>query len=160
MTSLFRLVAVTFLIGLYSCTSNSNAVENTCQAKILSLAHKAATNPEADHQEGGLGHELSIFSFTDQNCRSERVIQAMIALLSSPHDDIREGAGDALANIGPVAKSAVPALERALRRSDAEIAEYLSNTQGGFLPTSYSGQSIRRALREITGRKIPEYNDE
>jgi hypothetical protein len=136
-----------------------HALESGCEKDILSLVQRV-THQQNGNLQFDLEMELQTFSFDWPGCKSEKVVRALTALLKSKDDGIRGGAAGALTNIGPPAKSAVPALKQALKESDAQIADYLSKSEIGFLPTSYSGQTIRQALREITGRKIPEYGDE
>jgi HEAT repeat protein len=101
---------------------------------------------------------LDLASFVKQHpsCgRSTSVVDDIAGLLNDDADGVRFAAAMALEDIGPSAKRAVPALIRAMNRSDAILdAQHLT-----ALPTSYSETAIRAALRKITGKRIPEYND-
>ena len=84
------------------------------------------------------------------------LVKKISALLKDSSDGVRIGAAMALEDIGPQAISAVPALEEAVKDSDAAIdadtSEY--NT---VRPSSSSGSAARSALRAITGHPVPDY---
>jgi hypothetical protein len=77
-------------------------------------------------------------------------------LLADPDDGTRSTAAECLGLIGPPAMRTVPALEKARKLSDS----ILDADPSPMLPTQYSGQAIRWALRQIRHRRIPEYNEE
>jgi hypothetical protein len=101
--------------------------------------------------------DLANYFRVHPSCGEHKVlIEKISALLKDPSDGVRIGAAMALEDIGPQAISAFPALEEAVKDSDAVIdadtSEY--NT---VRPSSSSGSAARSALRAITGRSVPDY---
>lgn len=129
--------------------------ENQCEREVLSLVHKIDVERDETAQ-AFLAQDLAYRSYESTSCKTRRIIHALTILLQNQNDGVRWGAAEALADVGPAAKSAAPALEHALRESDAQLAKL----GGGFLPTRYSGQAIRVALRKIGGRIVPDYNEQ
>lgn len=148
------LSAAVFCIPSFS-THGRTLPETRCEKEVLALVHKIDAERDETAQVF-LAQDLAYRSYENRDCKTRRVIRALTALLQNQNDGVRWGAAEALADVGPAAKSAVPALERALRQSDAELAKL----GGGFLPTRYSGQAVRVALRKISGRIVPDYNEQ
>lgn len=86
----------------------------------------------------------------------QRIIDRITQLLSDDIDGVRMEAAMALEDIGPPAKTAVPALKAAILRSDKLI-----DAQGGtVLPVNSSGSAARDAIRSISGELVPPYTAE
>jgi Spy/CpxP family protein refolding chaperone len=91
------------------------------------------------------------------DCGESRAnLDALTRLLTDRNDAVVAGAAAALGSMGSSARSAVPALQRALKEVDAQ----LGLGQETMLPSQSSDQAIRDALRKITGRTIPDYNEQ
>ncbi|HET8637992.1 MAG TPA: HEAT repeat domain-containing protein [Acidobacteriaceae bacterium] len=84
--------------------------------------------------------------------KDSATVRDIAHLLSDPNDGVVAGAAEALANIGPSAKSATPALERALKVSDAKTKTNASV----LLPTTSLSDVIRDALERINRAKQAE----
>ncbi|HET9834951.1 MAG TPA: hypothetical protein VFP88_01190 [Rhodanobacteraceae bacterium] len=81
--------------------------------------------------------------------KDSATVRDIAHLLSDRNDGVVAGAAEALANIGPPAKSATPALEKALKISDAKA----KTTASVLLPTSSVSDVIRDALERINQPK-------
>lgn len=142
------------------CISNFSAhgrtlPQNRCEKEVLALVYKIDIERDETAQVF-LAQDLAYRSYENSSCKTGRIIRTLTTLLQDQNDGVRWGAAEALADVGPAAKSAVPALEQALRESDAQLAKL----GGGFLPTRYSGQAVRVALRKINGKIVPDYNEQ
>jgi hypothetical protein len=108
---------------------------------------------------GFAAQDLAQYLDTNAVCgQSPDVVDEVAGLLNSKNDSVRFGAALALANIGPPAGRAVPALRRALAESDAELDEYFRQSRDYMMPTQYSGVAIRAALKRITGENVSDYH--
>jgi hypothetical protein len=144
---------VVILIMTFSCTPAS-AKDPECDA-IDQQVVDVKSQSDLDSRIT-LALDLAAYVKTHSNCgRYQGIVDEIASLLNDNTDGVRFAAAMALEDIGPRAQRAVPALIRAMRRSDA----ILDSDPSTVLPASYSGTAIRRALRKITGKKIPEYND-
>lgn len=144
------------LSGLIVLAPRTHA-EGEQRCTFVTLLTGQITAARDEDARGDLAEDLAEYLRLNPDCgRSELIVHAIAALLRDPNDSVRWGAAEALAHIGPPAKSAVPALEQALREFDAK----LNASSDTMLPTVYSGQAIRDALRKITGRRIPDYGHE
>jgi len=119
--------------------------------------NKTLVEIKSDKDEDKRGDEASAIAdylHRNSNCLvSAKLVDRIAVLLSDHNDSVRFGAAATLANIGPRAKRAIPALRKALRESDSA----LSQSSSAILPAQYSGQAIREALRKITGKSVPDY---
>jgi hypothetical protein len=125
-----------------------------CKQEISSFVDSIDRNSDRELQIG-LAMGLEKYVSDHRSCASVAVnVDTISGLLSNEVDGVRMEAAFALADIGPPALRALPALKEALKKSDA----MLDAMGGTTLPTSYSGQAIRYAIQKITGQ-IPEpYN--
>lgn len=149
------LIAVCAFVALTGTSSVvwAGADSAKCEPTFLSFERELASNVN-ETRRGDVAERLATYVQQNHDCgRSRIVVSGLIALLSDRNDSVRWGAAESLANISPRPKQAVPALEMALRESDAD----LDKLDGPFLPTRYSGEAIRQALRKITKKRIPEY---
>ena len=106
--------------------------ETSRQARIQ-LAEKVADDVK----------QLSVVNEIDRI--NDQTLRKITALLDDNDDAIRSWAAIALGRMGPKARSAVPSLERALRRIERE------NEKKEVLPASDSSSAIQVALRRIAG---------
>lgn len=113
-------------------------------------------------ERGDIAADLNSFIYYFPECgQNQDMVRNIADLLDDKNDRVRFYAAAALGNIGPAARSAVPALERALRESDAKLDAFVKKRGPGavLLPASYSGQAVRAALQKITGKHIPGYGE-
>lgn len=145
-------VAAFLLVAVSSPVSQASIAPLNCQA-ILQGVQDVRMEKDIDGRID-IAEQIAATVRANSECGSnEAVVKALISLLSDDVDGVRYEAAIALGDIGPRAKSAVPALYKAMKRSDA-ILDARSEV---MIPTSYSGQAIRYAISKIAGKKIPEY---
>jgi len=126
-----------------------------CREKIESDIQTIVSEPDRDKRID-LSTELAFFVRDHPNCgQSPKIVDKFAALLNDNVDGVRMGAAMALGYIGPPAMRAVPALKAAVKRSDA-IMDAEPYT---LLPPNSSGEAARTALREITGKRVPGYQE-
>jgi HEAT repeat protein len=75
-------------------------------------------------------------------------IDEIASLLGDRDDLVRYWAAMALQHIGPAARQAVPALQKALREIEPEVGS------GKLGPSASSASAIRKALHSITGEDM------
>ena len=144
------------LIGIVVVASSigaADAMPEKCQAILQAVRDvESQSNPDARIT---VAQEMERGVYADPRCGdSSAIIHAITSLLQDDIDGVRYEAAMSLGDIGPRAKSAVPSLRDAMKRSD----EILDASPDIMLPTTYSGEAIRDALWKITGTKIPAYN--
>jgi hypothetical protein len=123
---------------------------------VGALAAQIVTGRD-ENMRGDLAIDLAIFMRDNPDCGESRAnLDALTRLLTDRNDAVVAGAAAALGSMGSSARSAVPALQRALKEVDAQ----LGLGQETMLPSQSSDQAIRDALRKITGRTIPDYNEQ
>ena len=83
--------------------------------------------------------------------KDQATISDVTRFLEDKNDGVRAGAAQALGNIGPPAKSAIPALERALKQSDAQM----QSTTSVILPRVSLSDVIKYAIERIRSQKQP-----
>ncbi|MGA7674644.1 MAG: HEAT repeat domain-containing protein [Rhizomicrobium sp.] len=152
-------IVVTVLTCVMMILTSGNAqsadAQHVQRCKFVTLLTGQIVAARDEDDRADLAEDLAEYLSFNPDCgRSPLIVNAIAALLHDRNDAVRWGGAEALAHIGPPAKSAVPALERALKESDAQ----LKASSDTMLPTRYSGQAIRDALRKITGKSIPDYN--
>jgi hypothetical protein len=87
--------------------------------------------------------------------RYHDVVDDIAALLDDDAEGVRSTAARILGDIGKNAQRAVPALVRAMKRSDA-----INDADPSTLrPVNDSGAVARNALRRISGHDLPAYSD-
>lgn len=124
-----------------------------CEDTVSGIATSVLSYSDRDER---IDSSLELASFIKGNtyCGFDAaVIDQIISLLDDPVDGVRMSAAMALADIGPSAMRAVPALKRAIQRSDA----ILDKSPSLLLPVNSSGEAARDALRKITGQPVPNY---
>jgi HEAT repeats len=128
-----------------------------CRGEVNALISKI----DSEHRPTAAGfdaEDLAIYLDGNSVCGQDKtIVDAIAKLLKSDNDMIRYNAALALASIGPPANRVVPQLKDALAQSDAELDEYFKKTDDIVMPTKYSGEAIRAALKRITGRDFPSY---
>src|SRR5438477_2111274 len=125
-----------------------------CKTAIVKIIDGISAEKDEDTRIG-LSLDLAYYFRDHRNCGSDpRTIDNIAALLSDRDDAVRIGAAMALAYIGVPARRAVPALEKAVKDSDAKLD---SDTENTVLPVTTSGGAARAALRKITHKSVPEY---
>lgn len=126
-----------------------------CEDTIHSDIRKI--NSESDRGKRiDLSTELAFYVRDHPDCKNgSKIVDDLVTLLSDKVDGVRMGAAMALGYIGPPAMRAVPALEKAVKESDA-IMDADPDT---VLPVNSSGEEAREALRKITGKKVPAYQE-
>jgi hypothetical protein len=141
-----------------SCVDSGRASDlHECREKINGITQSIVTEVDRNIR-GESAQYLALYLHDHPECGySTVVIDDLIHLLNDHDDSVRWGAAQSLANIGPPARRAVPALKKALEQSDAEIDAWLKATSSTVLPTRYSGQAIREALKNITGKPVLGY---
>jgi len=120
---------------------------------MVAYVHRLFSETD-EEKRADISHELQGILRTDHRCLTRKAMYEMIALLKDKNYDIRGDAADVLAEYGPSASEAVPALEQALKESDENLRKTMSPTETA-MPSQYEGYSIRNALKQITG-KSPE----
>jgi hypothetical protein len=147
---------VTALIGWISPTYAHRHVR--CVSDTLNRISSIERESNEDRRVQNALDLANYFRVNPQCGKLQQLIERIGTLLKDRSDGVRIGAAMALEDIGPRAQSAVPALEEAVRDSDAVIdadtSEY--NT---VRPTSSSGSAARSALRTITGQLVPDYEE-
>lgn len=102
---------------------------------VAALARAAATNPSPKIRRGALTALVTIHGFAQHREKPTKAVPGLIELLDDPDADIRWGAIQTLAAIGPSARNAVPPLTRLLEDKNPSVVE-----------------SARYALRRIQGK--------
>jgi HEAT repeat protein len=151
-------VASAFIFLCNDPNSAAETISSTCQNDIEKIIGGIRTQEDADLR-GDSAIELAGYLHDNPQCGHDmKIVNDIASLLADRDDGVRWGAAASLASIGPPAKRAVPALKKALSESDAALEVDLRKSGDTMLPTVYSGQAIREALRRITGEPIPAFD--
>ena len=141
------------VIGCSARPGHASTVES-CHNQIEKKIQKIGTETDEDRRIG-LSLELAYYVRDHRTCaRNPRIVNELAVLLKDSSDGVRISAAMALSYIGPSAARVVPALERAIKESDATLD---ADTTSTVLPVTSSGSAARDALRQITGKKVPDY---
>jgi hypothetical protein len=131
--------------------------EKVDDCKDMKLLLATIATESSEEKRDALSEQLPHVLMNRRGCGiNPDIMDHISVLLADPSDVVRSWAAVTLGIIGPPAIRTVPALKKALRQSDS----ILDPDPSPFLPTQYSGQAIREALRKITHESIPEYNEE
>lgn len=152
---LFQLLGILLAASTAGCAQTS-AVEPgyDCKFVALNLMH-FIRNDKDENSRGEMANFLAELYQKDHHCgASDEKLDELIALLGDRSDAVRYGAVGALAEFGPRAQKAVPALRKAMAEADAELDKW----PYPVMPSVTNSEAIRFALRAITGEKIPEYS--
>ena len=149
-----KLLACIFLIAISSLILPATFVsaaeqERNLDATIEAMVESIRTEPDFASRIGA-ARELSIFIRKQIRERldglSEKSVIAIASLLNDRLDQVKSYAATALGDIGPAARSALPALKSALR--DVEPA-FESPIIGKIGVSSTAAPEILEALRRI-----------
>jgi HEAT repeat protein len=121
---------------------------------------KITVEPNEDKRASVADDLAALLSHNPSCGKSQDVVNKLTLLLKDRNDAVRYGAAESLSAIGPYARASVPALKVALAESDAKLKAGWNAIWNPVLPTSYSGQAIRDALRSITGENVLDYGDQ
>jgi HEAT repeats len=127
-----------------------------CHMTMMAHVHQLYRE-SSEERRADMADELSRILRADRRCQTRKVMVEMIALLKDENYAVRGDAADVLAEFGPSANEAIPALEKALKESDAKLRETMSPTET-MMPSQYEGYSIRHALKAITGKEPEEFH--
>lgn len=151
------ILACNFFVFTPFNSGSASPIKCASYEKKIELQVKRIRSTSAANVRDDKAVDLAAFVHAHPNCAiRSAVVDDIASLLDDDDDGVRWGIALALKNIGPPAITAVPKLEKALRESDEKIAADPSPVT----PTVYSGQTIRQALKSITGKPVPEYGEE
>jgi hypothetical protein len=126
-----------------------------CGDEVEANVKRIISEPDQDKRID-LSTNLAFYLRAHPDCgRTPKIIGDITGLLDDHVDGVRMGAAMALGYIGPLAVRAVPALEDTIEKSDA----IMDASPYPLLPPNSSGQAARTALREITGERVPDYQE-
>jgi hypothetical protein len=148
------IVAIIALAMFAGCASETRG-ETTCEKDIGQFISMIGTEKNEDMRVD-LAIKLADYVQKNPSCgQNERIVDEIAVLLDDRTDGVRMGAAMALGYVGPSAGKSVPLLEKAIRRSDEMMDAYPST----LLPPTSSGSAAREAIREITGKRVPDYQE-
>lgn len=124
----------------------------TCNAHcdFIAILTQQIVSGRDENMRVDIAEDLAEYLRNYPQCgKDSATVRDIADLLSDRNDGVVAGAAEALANIGPSAKIATPALEMALKVSDAKIKTNASV----LLPTTSVSDVIRDALERINRPK-------
>lgn len=149
---MIKMRIICFTIATVSA-SGAHCSENyskTCDAhcEFIGLLTQQIAGGGDENMRGDLAEDLAQYLQNYPQCgNDEAVVKDITKFLTDGNEAVKAGAAQALANIGPPAKSAIHSLEQALRQ--AEEKEQAS--EWAMSPSLSVAGVIRNALEHIKG---------
>jgi HEAT repeat protein len=150
---LVAVVAASFFAS--GATAHTANPCTSVRAQIRALIAQIEVEKDSDDR---VDKSLNFASYVQQHAacaQSREIVRIIVPLLYDDSDGVRESGAAALGFIGPAARSAVPDLKRAIAHSDA----LLDADPSTLLPSDYSGEVARSAIKKITGESVPSYQE-
>jgi hypothetical protein len=157
--------AYVLIVALYCAFSSPSAHADEfgrrkCDRVVLSFVLHIAAQPDAD-TAGAIAHSLlGYVSHHHARC-GQRAIEETTKLLTHSDETVRFFAVNALAWIGPRARSAVPALEKArVEAYEGVCIRLRASTEPVFVMHGpWLHRTIEYALEKITRQRVEGFNE-
>jgi len=145
------------LLASSGCASPAiNQEQAECERHVDEAIDSIRLGKQQDDARIDLSLQLAHYVHDHSSCNGAvSVVDKISGLLEDTLDGVRMGAAMALGYIGPPAAKAVPQLKKVIAKSDAIMDSWPYT----LLPPESSGSAAREAIREITGERVPDYQE-
>ena len=147
-------IVVTVLTCVMMILTSGNAqsadAQHVQRCKFVTLLTGQIVAARDEDDRADLAEDLAEYLSFNPDCgRSPLIVNAIAALLHDRNDAVRWGGAEALAHIGPPAKSAVPALERALKEFRRPVESEFRHNATYSLFRSGNSRCLEKDHRKI-----------